>query len=194
MGLSCSTQDLPCVMQDFSLRCTDSLVVAWDLELADSVVSVHGLSCSATREILVPWPRNEPESSALQGEFFTTGPPGKFPLDFDWFARMAHRTQGNVYQFIKGYDKGYKQTDEEKQRARDVARGLELPRPLPASPCVHQLGSSLNPVHLGFYGDITTEARSITNSIFIPSLFSREWRGRGRSENTKLLIKTQFLG
>ena len=195
LGLSCGTQDLPCIMQDFSLRCTDTLVVAWDLELADSVVTVHGLSCSATCEILVPWPRNEPESSALQGEFFTTGPPGKFPLDFDWFARMAHRTQGKVYQFIKGYDKGYKRTVRWRDtKGKGCGNGPGAPRPLPASPCVHQLGSSLNPVHLGFYGDITTEARSITNSIFIPSPFSREWRGRGRSENTKLLIKTQFLG
>ena len=86
------------------------------------------------------------------------------------------------------------QSDEEIQRARDVARGLELPGPLPAFPCFHQLGSSLNPAHLGFYGDLITEARSITNSIFIPSPFPREWRGRGRSENTKLLIKAQFLG
>ena len=66
------------------------------------------------------------------------------------------------------------QSDEEIQRARDVTRGLELPRPLLASPCVYQLGSSLNPVHLGFYGDIITEARSITNSVFIPSPFSKE--------------------
>ena len=66
------------------------------------------------------------------------------------------------------------QSDEEIQRARDVARGLELPGPLPAFPCFHQLGSSLNPAHLGFYGDLITEARSITNSIFIPSPFPRE--------------------
>ena len=54
LGLSCRTQDLPCNLQDFSLWCTDCLVVAWDLELAESVGMVHGLSCSAACEILVP--------------------------------------------------------------------------------------------------------------------------------------------
>ena len=36
-----------------------------------------------------------------------------FLLGFDWFARVAHRTQRKlteVFQFIKGYDKGYRWT------------------------------------------------------------------------------------
>ena len=76
------------------------------------------------------------------------------------------------------------QSDEEIQRARDVARGLELPGPLPAFPCFHQLGSSLNPAHLGFYGDLITEARSITNSIF--QSFSLLKRMGAGAENAKL--------
>ena len=41
---------------------------------------------------------------------------------------------------LKGMTKDTsEQSDEEIQRARDVARGLELPRPLLASPCVYQL-------------------------------------------------------
>ena len=132
LSVSCSTWDLPCIMQDFSLRCTDSLVVAWDLELADSVVTMHGLSCSAACKILVPWPRNDPESSVLQGEFLTTGPPGKFPLDFDWFAWMAHRSRGNVYQFIKGYDKGYKWTVRWRDtKGKGCGKGPGAPRSSP---------------------------------------------------------------
>ena len=37
----------------------------------------HGFSCPAACGILVPWLGIEPVSSALQGGFFTTGPPGK---------------------------------------------------------------------------------------------------------------------
>ena len=41
-----------------------------------SVVACR-LSCPAACGILVPRPRIEPMSPALEGRFFTTGPPGK---------------------------------------------------------------------------------------------------------------------
>ena len=42
-----------------------------------SLVEAHRLSCPAACEILVPQPGIEPTSPALEGRFFTTGPPGK---------------------------------------------------------------------------------------------------------------------
>ena len=62
-----------------------SLVVArrlqgtWALQLRQvgSVVVARGLSCPAACGILVPRPEIEPASSALEGGFFTTGPPGE---------------------------------------------------------------------------------------------------------------------
>ena len=68
------------------LRCAGfSLVVAcrlqstWALSLRhwSSVVGACGLSCPVACGILVPQPRIEPRSPALEGGFFTTGPPGK---------------------------------------------------------------------------------------------------------------------
>ena len=56
---------LSCRTRDFPLGRTDSLVV------------VCGLSCPLACGILVPWTVIEPASSALQGRFLTTGPPGK---------------------------------------------------------------------------------------------------------------------
>ena len=44
---------------------------------ASSVVVAHGLSCPVTCGILVHWPGIKPVSPALEGGFFTTGPPGK---------------------------------------------------------------------------------------------------------------------
>ena len=44
---------------------------------ADSLVAANRLSCPGTCGILVPWPGVEPASSAFQGGFITTGPPGK---------------------------------------------------------------------------------------------------------------------
>ena len=49
------------------------------LEHVGSVVAACGLSCPATCRILVPRPRIEPTSPALEGGFLTTGPPGKSP-------------------------------------------------------------------------------------------------------------------
>jgi len=52
-------------MGDLSLQHTDSLVV------------VHGLSCSELHGNLVPQPGIEPVSPVLEGRFLTIGPPGK---------------------------------------------------------------------------------------------------------------------
>ena len=46
---------------------------------AGSVVVVRGLSCPAACGILVSGPGIKPTSPALEGGFFTTGPPGKSP-------------------------------------------------------------------------------------------------------------------
>ena len=54
-----------CGTQAVSLRCGGSVVV------------VCGLSCPMACGILVPRPRIEPAFTALEGGFFTTGPPGK---------------------------------------------------------------------------------------------------------------------
>ena len=43
----------------------------------DSALVVHRFSCPETCRILVPGPGIEPMSPALQGEFLTTGAPGK---------------------------------------------------------------------------------------------------------------------
>ena len=42
-----------------------------------SVVVACGLSCPTSRGILVSWPGIKPTSPALEGGFFTSGPPGK---------------------------------------------------------------------------------------------------------------------
>ena len=57
--------------QDLSLGHIDSLVVVWPQQLP------CGLSCSTACENLAPQTGIEPESSAKQGGFLTTGPPGK---------------------------------------------------------------------------------------------------------------------
>ena len=52
------------------------------------MVVVHGLSCSAARGIL-PDQGSNPWSPALAGGFFTTGPPGKPPFDFNSYSSGA---------------------------------------------------------------------------------------------------------
>ena len=69
-GLSCSTQDLCCILQDLLLRPKDSLLVA----LRPSCFTAWG--------ILVPRPGIEPVSPVLAGIFLTTEPPEKSP---QWF-------------------------------------------------------------------------------------------------------------
>ena len=52
------------------------LVASRRLWHLDSVIVVHGLSCSVACRILVSRPGIEPTSPALQGRFLTTGSPG----------------------------------------------------------------------------------------------------------------------
>ena len=47
------------------------------LRRASSVAAAHRLNCPGACGILVPQPGIEPASPALEGIFFTTGPPGK---------------------------------------------------------------------------------------------------------------------
>ena len=78
----------------FVVVCGLSLVAVWWLLLLwhmDSPVVAHRLSCSEASGTLVPWPRIEPMSSALEGGFLTTGPLGKFLLSVFW----AHNQQWN---------------------------------------------------------------------------------------------------
>ena len=65
LGLSSGTRDPHCVIWDFSLGCTGSKI------------AMHRFTCAMAWGILDPWSRIEPMSSALQGRFLTTGPPGK---------------------------------------------------------------------------------------------------------------------
>ena len=44
-----------------------------------SLVAVQGLGCPVAGEIIVPGAEIEPAFAALEGEFFTCGPPGKPP-------------------------------------------------------------------------------------------------------------------
>ena len=60
-GLSCGTQDLHCITQDLSLRCTDSPAVA-----LGRTAAVCWLSCSTECGILVPPPGIESMLPALQ--------------------------------------------------------------------------------------------------------------------------------
>ena len=75
-GSYCSMWDLHCVMQDLSLQRSGSLVVASGLR-AHRLSWGTWLCCSMACRILFPWPGIELASSALQGGFLTTGPPGK---------------------------------------------------------------------------------------------------------------------
>ena len=82
-GLSCGMWDLccgtPAPERVGSVVCSTRAV---SLRLVSSVVVVHWLNCPVACGILVPRPGIEPTSPALEGGFFTTGPPGKsqFPV------------------------------------------------------------------------------------------------------------------
>ena len=98
-GLHCGTRDLIFLLL-WRMRCSwqhvgFSLVVAWAPEPVGSVVVARGLSCPKTGGIFVPWRGIEPESPALTGGFFTTGPPGK-TLDFIswWQELLSHIAKG----------------------------------------------------------------------------------------------------
>ena len=54
-------------------------IICW---VIDPLVVVHGLSCSTACVILIPPPGIKPMSSAWQGRFLTTEPPGKIPNVF----------------------------------------------------------------------------------------------------------------
>ena len=56
---------------------------------------------------------------------------------------------------------------EEMQRARYGERILSSQTTCPVSPCVHQPGSSLNPILLGFQGVCNTQTRQIKSLILI---------------------------
>ena len=49
----------------------------WALHCSSEVVVAYGLSCPTACEILVPQLGIKPVSTALEGRFLTTGPPGK---------------------------------------------------------------------------------------------------------------------
>ena len=67
-SLSCGTWDLHCVMWDFSLQRTESLVVGCQL----GSCGLWAQLCACV--ILVPQAGIKPESPMLQGGFLTTGP------------------------------------------------------------------------------------------------------------------------
>ena len=66
-----------------------------------SLLVTPGLSCPSACGILVPQPGIEPASSALQGGFLTTGPPGKsqhhFPLEALGFPLSATTPAQLIY-------------------------------------------------------------------------------------------------
>ena len=66
----------------------------------DPVVAVRGLICPVACEILVPRPGIEPSSTALEGGFLTTGPPGKSPCDC-FCVGSLQVSLGIVFHFIQ---------------------------------------------------------------------------------------------
>ena len=60
------------------------------LQHAGSLIEAHGLSYPAACGILVPRPGIEPASPALEGGFFTAGPPGKSPDTYILFQILFH--------------------------------------------------------------------------------------------------------
>ena len=72
----------PCGVRVFSLS----------LRRASSVIVACGLNCPVAYGILVPCPGIEPASPALEGGFFTTGPPGKSLYIYYW----AHYTSRSL--------------------------------------------------------------------------------------------------
>ena len=78
-----------CGTQALSLSCVSSVVVA------------HGLSCPAACGVLVPWPGIEPASPALEGGFFTTGPPGKsHPFCFKGFIPQIRKSRQRFWYLL----------------------------------------------------------------------------------------------
>ena len=72
-------------------------------ECVGSVAVVRGLGCPAACGILVPRPGTEPTFPALEGRFFTTGPPGKSPyLSFCYFEHI-YLTFNPFVEFVFSY-------------------------------------------------------------------------------------------
>ena len=65
-----------CCCREWALEHMDSVIAA-----LSSLVVVCVFTCPMACGILVPRPGIEPVSSALEGGFLTTGPPGKVPSD-----------------------------------------------------------------------------------------------------------------
>ena len=68
---------LLCHVQSFAVVHGPSSCDSLAPEHTGAVVVAHGLSCSTACGVLAPCPGIEPTSSALQGGFLPTGPPGK---------------------------------------------------------------------------------------------------------------------
>ena len=81
-SLSGGMQDLDCITWDLSL---------WRMGV---VVVAHRLTCSVACEVLVSQPEIEPESPELQGEFPTTGPPGK---SLEWIFERLFNPRSQCY-------------------------------------------------------------------------------------------------
>ena len=82
-GRFITTSDCWEAMQDLLWWHMNPLAVAHGLRnVWAQQLAVHGLSCSSAYGILVPQSGIKPVSSALQGGFLTTGPPGKSVFSF----------------------------------------------------------------------------------------------------------------
>ena len=77
LDLSCSTCNLHCITQDFSLCWKDSSHGSQALEWAGLVAAACRVRCSTPHGVKYPQPGVEPVSPALQGRFLVTEPWGK---------------------------------------------------------------------------------------------------------------------
>ena len=97
-GLCCSTRDLPCIVWDLLWWCTDAGLCNCGSWAHNWVVEAVGLRCSVACGILIPLPGVEPMFPALQGEFLTTGPPGK--SQYSEFLTWDFKTQNSLSPLI----------------------------------------------------------------------------------------------
>ena len=91
LSLSCDVRDLGCGRHALHCGVQASLLVA------------QRLSCPAARGILIPQPRIEPMSPALEDRFLTTGPPGKSPKNFEeenCFSCCSSRSPKDLKKYI----------------------------------------------------------------------------------------------
>ena len=73
--------------------------------VADSLVLGLRLSCPEACGILVPQPRIKPASPALEGGFLTTGPPGKFHINWAFLGLSLSWSKGKEDTTGKKYNK-----------------------------------------------------------------------------------------